>query len=389
MTPSARIQAAIEILDEILSDKPAEQALTGWARRSRYAGSKDRRAVRDHVFDALRSLRSLAALGGSCTGRGLMIGACVRSGADIDALFSGMNHAPDPVSEAERAAFGTPESEAQQADIPDWLWPEFRSSLGPRAVEAGQAMQSRAPVHLRVNLLKSSRSACIDRLRDEGIETSEHPVCGTALEVQSGERRIAQSEAYLGGYVELQDAASQAVVAGIPLTNGMRVLDYCAGGGGKTLALAAHDGVKVFAHDAAPQRMRDLPNRAARAGVSVRCLDGAQVRKQAPFDVVLVDAPCSGSGSWRRAPAGKWSLTQEKLEDLVETQAGILRETSKLVASRGFLIYATCSILDCENRNNVDRFLADHPDWKCQKQQSWSVLSGTDGFYCAHLTRTL
>ncbi|MEY8843078.1 RsmB/NOP family class I SAM-dependent RNA methyltransferase, partial [Cribrihabitans sp. XS_ASV171] len=154
-----------------------------------------------------------------------------------------------------------------------------------------------------------------------------------------------------------------------------------------TLALAAHRGVKVFAHDANPARMKDLPDRAGRAGASVSLLDTAGVQAQAPFDLVLIDVPCSGSGSWRRAPAGKWLLTPERLEALTGTQTAILRETAPLVSPGGVLAYATCSMLDCENSGRVRAFLSVEENWLLRFEKGWRVSAGSDGFYTAHLTR--
>ncbi len=385
MTPAARIQAAIDILDKILAGAPAEKALTGWARRSRYAGSKDRAGVRDHVFDALRCKRSFAALGGAETGRGLMIGAVRASDGDLETLFSGAKHAPEKVRDEE---VGRPfASDAERYDIADWLWPEFTRSLQQETVSAAKALQHRAPVHLRVNLLRGDVPRAIRELAAEDIVVQSHSACETALEVIGGQRRIAQSRAYLDGLVELQDAASQAVVASLKLRPGMRVLDYCAGGGGKTLAMAACEGIEVFAHDFAPERMRDLPKRAERAGAKVNILSASQITKLGPFDLVLVDAPCSGSGSWRRAPAGKWALTEGRLQELTATQYEILDRTSDMVARGGVLAYATCSMLDVENQGPVDSFLKANSDWSLAFQKSWLVSGGADGFFTAHLTR--
>ncbi|MCG7518238.1 RsmB/NOP family class I SAM-dependent RNA methyltransferase [Ruegeria sp. Ofav3-42] len=385
MTPAARVQASIEIIDDILAGAPVEKALTGWARRSRFAGSKDRAAVRDHVFEALRCKRSFAALGGSSTGRGIMIGSIRASGGDPDVLFSGDRHAPAPVSDLETGRDFT--SEAERYDIPDWLWPRFQAALGDQAVAAAKALQGRAPVHLRANLVKTDRAGAIAALAEEGISARAHPVCETALEVTEGARKISQGRAYNAGLVELQDAASQAVVEALDLRPGLRVLDYCAGGGGKSLALAAHPGIEVYAHDVNTGRMRDLPARAKRAGVAIRCLQPEEVAKQAPFDVVLVDAPCSGSGSWRRAPAGKWALTEEKLGALNTVQSDILKSASRLITPDGVLAYATCSMLDGENGEIVDDFLKKNPEWTGAFRKSWLVTHGADGFFSAHLTR--
>lgn len=387
MTPAARIQAAIEILDEIIAGKAAEQALTGWARRSRFAGSKDRHAIRDHVFDVLRNMRSFAALGGADTGRALMLGACRAADLDPGELFSGVGHAPLPLSEEESRQGRDPHSGAEAADIPDWLWPEFKTSLGDHAEAVANALKERAPVHLRVNSVKTGIDAAVAALAKEGISTTRHAACTTALEVTEGARRITQSEAYKTGLVELQDAASQAVVAAIPLKSGMRILDYCAGGGGKSLALATTPGVQVFAHDSAAQRMKDIPERARRAGIKVRCLSTQEVRAKAPFDVVLTDVPCSGSGSWRRSPAGKWALTQDGLDRLASTQRSILSQVADLVAEEGRLVYATCSVLATENNGAIDSFLRANPGWKRDWDKQWTMLDGTDGFYAAHLTR--
>ncbi|MDX1742537.1 MAG: RsmB/NOP family class I SAM-dependent RNA methyltransferase, partial [Ruegeria sp.] len=167
MTPAARIQASIEILDEILAGNPVEKSLTNWARRSRFAGSKDRAAIRDHVFSAIRCKRSYAALGGSETGRGLMIGAVRAAAGRLDDLFSGARHAPSIVSEAEVGRdFKT---DAERFDIPEWLWPRFQSSLGNQTVSVAQALQHRAPVHLRVNLIKTDVSTAIAALAAEDI----------------------------------------------------------------------------------------------------------------------------------------------------------------------------------------------------------------------------
>ncbi|WP_171121479.1 MULTISPECIES: RsmB/NOP family class I SAM-dependent RNA methyltransferase [unclassified Ruegeria] len=385
MTPAARVQASIDILDEILGGVPVEKALTGWARRSRFAGSKDRAAIRDHVFGAVRCKRSFAALGGAATGRGLMIGASRAAQADLAALFTGERHAPIAVLETEAGRDFA--SDAERYDIPDWMWPMFKDSLGDQAVPAAEALQRRAPIHLRANLIKTNRSDAIVALDQDGIVARVHPASDTALEVVEGARKIAQSRAYTEGLVELQDAASQAVVSALDLQPGLRVLDYCAGGGGKSLALAAHDGVEVFAHDVNAGRMRDIPARADRAGAKITTVSTQEVRKHGPFDIVLVDAPCSGSGSWRRAPAGKWALTPQRLTELTELQFEILEATSSLVGQGGTLAYATCSMLRPENDEVVDRFTALHSEWREAFRNRWLPTEGADGFFVSHLKR--
>ncbi|MEL0438579.1 RsmB/NOP family class I SAM-dependent RNA methyltransferase [Phycobacter sp. K97] len=388
MTPAARLQAAIEILDEVIAGVAAEKALTGWARRSRFAGSKDRAAVRDHVFASLRAMRSFAVLGGGMTGRGLILGMLRAQGTNPDEVFTGEGHAPSPVTDAERADPRPFASVAEERDIPDWLWSSFESSLGPDAPAAAAALQNRAPVHLRVNLGKSDREQAIRMLAQDGIVAIPHPASATALEVQEGARKLRNAKVYTNGLVELQDAASQAVVDLLPLADGMRVLDYCAGGGGKSLAMGARADLHLTAHDIDPRRMKDLPERAARAGLSVTCLSGSALNAAAPFDLVLCDAPCSGSGSWRRAPEGKWRLTRERLDEIRGIQAGILDQAAAMVSPGGVLAYATCSMLDEENQAQVQAFLARTEGWELGVQRGWRVQDGTDGFYVALLTRS-
>ncbi|MBI6630483.1 RsmB/NOP family class I SAM-dependent RNA methyltransferase [Pontibaca salina] len=387
MTPAARVQAAIEILDEYLAGKPAEQALTGWARRSRYAGSGDRAAVRDHVFDALRNTRSFAAVGGAMTGRGLMLGAARLAEQDLDTLFSGATYAPTPLSPAERDSGHPPKPGAEALDLPDWLMGDFSGSLGDNAEAVAEVLKQRAPVHLRVNTAKMTRSAAQGLLREEGITCVPHAAADTALEVKEGARRIRNSQAYRDGVVELQDAASQAAVQMLPLRDGMRVLDFCAGGGGKALAMAARAGIELYAHDADPARMSDLPKRAARAGIEVKILKSGDLQPAGPFDLVLCDVPCSGSGTWRRAPHGKWSLTPETLDRLRNSQAQILCEAADIVAPNGVLAYMTCSLLEVENDAQVSVFTEKTRNWVLQSKRSWSLLDGTDGFFTAHLKR--
>lgn len=384
MTPGARVAAAISILDEISAGMPAEQALTRWARASRFAGSKDRAAVRDHVFDVLRHWRSDAVRGGAETGRGRMIGRLRACGVDPATLFDGAGYGPSALSPAEQQAGAEPQDTATLWDMPDWLIPHVQRSLGADAERTALALTQRAPVTLRVNTARSDRGAARAALTAEGIETVPNERASTALTVTSGARRLRNSEAYRAGLVELQDAASQAAVANLPGQG--RALDYCAGGGGKALALATQ-GWQVTAHDAAPERMRDLPERAARGGHDIAICPPGDLKEGDRYDLVFCDAPCSGSGTWRRAPEGKWALTPERLAELVEIQADILRVAVRHVAPGGTLAYATCSVLDVENSAQITRFLEAHPDWQQVKVLSWPVDALGDGFFCAHLTR--
>lgn len=385
MTPGARVAAAIEILTAMADGLPAEQAMTRWARNSRFAGSKDRAAVRDHVFDVLRQRRTAAHLGGGDSGRALLIGLLRAQGIDPASLFTGGGHAPQPLSEAEQESPALPSDPETLWNLPDWIIPAFKASLGDRAEATAMALQSRAPITLRVNLAKTDIAAAAARLAEDGIETRPNPRAETALTVTGGERKIRNSASYLEGDVELQDAASQAIVAGMPKT-GM-VLDYCAGGGGKALAIAMHPQAQVCAHDIDPRRMSDLPARAARAGTPIRQIEAEDLSAAAPFDVVLCDAPCSGSGSWRRSAEGKWTLTDSRLQALMQTQDSILDAAVALTAPKGALIYATCSVLACENEDRITAFLERHPDWVQVSSERFDVDADGDGFFTAHLKR--
>lgn len=386
MTPAARISAAIEVLDAMLDGAHAEKALGGWARRSRFAGSKDRAALRDHVFGVLRCWRSYAALGGAGTGRGLMIGALRAQGTDPAELFTGEGHAPEPLSAAERAAGSAPTG-AARVDLPDWLWPLFEASLGEAAEDAALALRSRAPVMLRVNLRQGDPAQAIARLAEDGIVAQPHDIAKTALHVTEGERKISGSACYGDGLVELQDGSSQAAMARLEIAPGARVMDYCAGGGGKVLALAARVEGAFFAHDTAPQRMKDLPVRAERAGVRVKIVETARLCDEGPFDLVLCDAPCSGSGTWRRTPEAKWALTPERLSELTSIQRQILQDAAPLVAPGGVLAYATCSVFIDENQSAIAHFLSQNLDWQAVDETRFAISDGGDGFYIAQLRK--
>lgn len=274
MTPAARLSAAMELLDAILRGEPAERALTRWARASRFAGSKDRAAIRDIVFDCLRQRRSLGWLGGGDTGRALVLARAAAEGEDLDALFTGRGFDPEPVSQAERAALAGDLDAAPRAvrlDVPDFLEDELAAGLGPDFEQVMRAMQSRAPVDLRVNTLRTNPGAATVALARDGILVEPLPLVPHALRVMQNPRSVAQSRAYTQGMVELQDLSSQFVAHAAGAAPGMTVLDFCAGGGGKSLALAAamRGHGRLLAHDANLSRMKDLPERARRAGARI------------------------------------------------------------------------------------------------------------------------
>lgn len=383
MTPAARVQTAVECLDRVAGGEPAERVLTAWARTARHAGSKDRAAIRDLVFGVLRRWWSSAALGGGEDGRSRMIGYLRATGNAPGTLFTGIGYGPAPLGADEAAERPAPDR-LTALDCPPWLAPRLEASLGSAFEPVMAALQGRAPVFLRVNSARADVEAARKVLAEDGIETRPGPLSPTALEVTENARRVQTSAAYRDGLVELQDAASQAVVDMLPLEGASRMLDYCAGGGGKALALAARTRARIDAHDAEPRRLVDLPTRAARAGADIGVVPPADLRADAQYDLVLVDAPCSGSGAWRRSPEAKIRFTEDRLAELTVLQDRILDQALRHVAPGGVLAYATCSLLDEENGQRVEA-LAQRAPVECLAARQFTPLDGADGFYCAVL----
>lgn len=308
-----------------------------------------------------------------------MIGGLRAAGQDPAAVFTGQGHAPAPLGPDEQ-----PGSAEGVTDIPGWIRPLWDASLGDRGDAVADRMRQRAPVWLRVNPVKADAPQAIQALARDGIVAEPDAHLPTALRVTGNERRLSQSHAYRDGLVELQDLSPQLACAALPVAAGARVLDYCAGGGGKTLAVAGRArGLTLVAHDADPARMRDLPQRADRAGVKVR----VETAPQGPFDLVIADVPCSGSGTWRRSPDSKWRLTEASLRDLMALQARILRQVAPLVRPGGHLAYMTCSLLDAENGAQADRFLQENPGFRHVSRHLWTPLDASDGFFLSLMTR--
>ncbi|HKK35775.1 MAG TPA: RsmB/NOP family class I SAM-dependent RNA methyltransferase [Paracoccaceae bacterium] len=390
MTPAARAQAAIDLLDAWAPGRPMDRILTAWGRRARYAGSKDRAAVADLVYDALRRWRSLAWPESGAGGRARVLALAEEAGA-LDAWFDGSRHGPAPITAAERArldarAAGDPAPpEGVRLDLPDWLVGPMRAGLGPGGDAAILALGARAPVDLRVNRRRATPEAARARLAEDGVETEAGPLSPLCLRVTSGARRLRAAGAWLEGWVEVQDAASQAAASFAQVRPGERALDLCAGGGGKALALAA-EGAEVTAHDADPARMADLPARAARAGVRV---PRAERTPGGTFELVFVDAPCSGSGAWRRNPDAKWALTPARLDELGGVQDAVLATAATRVAPGGRLVYATCSLLEEENGAAVARFLSAPlgAAFRAGETLRLDPRDGGDGFFAVRLWR--
>ncbi len=390
MRRAARLAAAIELVAAFdAGGTPLERQFSSWARANRYAGSGDRAAIGDLVHDVLRRRRSLAWRMRDDSARAALIALVAAQGEDPATLFDGSTHAPAPLTASERAALAAPPPPAPdpvRLDYPDWLDGALRASLGARFEPAMTALRRRAPLDLRVNTLKASVAEAADALAAEGIETRPAPHAPHGLRAAPG-AKLRAGRAWAEGLVEPQDAASQAAAALAGAEPGATVLDYCAGGGGKTLALAAAMAGRgrLIAHDAQPARMADLPARAARAGAQVTLrgpgtLDDLRGR----CDLVFVDAPCSGSGSWRRDPAGKWRLTPERLEALCALQPRLVAEAARFVRPGGRLAYATCSMLAAENAAALAAMRV--PPFALQLEpcasMSLTPADDADGFFC-------
>lgn len=380
MTPAARYQAAIDVLDAMArEDIAAEPALLRWSRGARYAGSKDRAAVRDIVFSVLRNRNSCAYFGGGAAARSLVLGYVRLTKADPAGVFTGQGHAPPPLTGDELNLVSAPVKGGVPPDMPDWLLPELEQSLGACLDDYLAVMRERAAVFLRVNILKGTSDNAIAALSEDGIETLPHPKVDGALIVRTGARRLPQSRAVVDGLIEIQDAHSQALVACLKLQQGQSALDYCAGGGGKALAMAQYTQARVAAHDQSTDRMQDIPARAARAGVDIKI----GVAPGQKFDLVLCDVPCSGSGAWRRAADARWRLTPQELQDLQQRQQDILKKAGQFVKPGGRLAYATCSVLRSENEKIVNGFAHSGAGWTAPQCQRWPASALGDGFFLA------
>ena len=385
MTPGAHIAAAIEVLDQILAGKNAEVSLIKWGRSNRFAGSGDRYAIRDIVYDALRQKNSLTKRSKNISGRSWIIALLKKREVNLDEYFGTTRYSPPKIKKWELELLPI-ENESDLYDIPDWLWPKWKASLGIKAIEVADTLKERANIFLRVNIIKGTREDAIQALEKDGIISKFHPTVSTALIVNKGTRKIKNSEAYNIGLVELQDASSQASVLKLNIDQNGPILDFCAGGGGKSLALSAYLNKPIFAYDANFERMKDLPNRARRSGANIRVIKSNDLKKS-HYGIVFCDAPCSGSGSWRRDPEGKWSLTLQDYERLLTLQENILATASQLVKPNGNLVYATCSILKDENKAQIQKFLKNTNDWELRREKFSIPSELGDGFYFCILKR--
>jgi len=427
MIPAARIAAAIEVLTDLETRRrPAADALKDWGQTHRFAGSKDRAAIASLVYDALRRRASAAYVMGADTPRAVMLGMLRdlrgMSPAEIHSLFSGEGHAPATLTAQEQANLetgslaGAPDHVA--GDYPEWLAPAFAGVFGEHAVEEGRALAARAPVDLRVNTLKVGRDKALVELEHLEARAAALSPIGLRLPLTADGRGPALSAepAYAKGHVEIQDEGSQiAALCGLAQP-GEQILDFCAGGGGKTLALAAQTDNKgqIYAYDSDGRRLMPIYARLERAGarnVQVRAPKGKAdvlTNLQGRCDLVVVDAPCTGSGTWRRNPDAKWRMRPGALEQRMKDQDEAIQNAAKFVKSGGRLLYVTCSLLKAENEERIQSFLTAHPDFESFDPAEMArraslprlvehargfglrltpATTGTDGFFIAMLVR--
>lgn len=398
MKPAGRLQAAIEVIREIQDRHwPASQALADWGRTHRFAGSGDRAAIGNLVYDALRRKASISALMGEETPRALALGALVhvwgespRSASD---LCDGSKFAPEPISEKERggleAVLGEDAPPHVRGNYPEWLHGSFERAFADRAAQEGAALAARAPVDLRVNTLKADRDKLLKSLAKFHPSLTKLSPLGLRISPPMGPGRSPHLEADAAhgrGWFEVQDEGSQVASLLAGAAPGRQVLDLCAGSGGKTLALAAAMDNKgqIYAWDADAMRLRPIFERLKRAGVR-----NAQVLRagesdalsdlEGRMDVVVVDAPCTGAGVWRRRPDAKWRLRPHALEQRRAEQSLVLDQAIRLVRVGGRLIYITCSVLPEENGDQVAAFLERHPDFRLVPyKQVWAETIGTE-----------
>ena len=406
MTPAARLQMAIDILEGLeKTSQPTDRFLKSWFRIRRFAGSKDRRAVAEQVFAAQRRRAQLSHRMGSDTPRARIIAALLESGEDIAALFSG-GYGPAPLTDAEQAAIAATPPPAPgwvKGEYPQWLEGELKRAFGDDLTAEMAAFIERAPTDIRVNTLKTSREAVLAAL---GIDAALTPYAPYGIRINGDATQLSKSPLFESGAFEFQDEAAQIASVLCGAQPGMRVLDLAAGAGGKSLALAAamQNQGEIIACDTRGEALFELERRSQRAGVSIiKTLPLDHGQPSGEFDLVLVDAPCSGTGTWRRQPELRWRMTPGWLAALTQTQDKLLDQAAALVRPGGRFVYATCSVLPVENQDRMEALQTRRPGFTpINLAQEWGsgpppglgsdfragpAKTGTDGFYCAALIK--
>jgi 16S rRNA (cytosine967-C5)-methyltransferase len=432
MTPAARLSAAIELIETIDAQRvPAAKALKEWGTAHRYAGSGDRAAIAGLIWDVLRRRASSAWLMGADTARARVLGMLkLERGMDteaIAALCDGGRFAPEPLSETERTALTSRTLDAAPphiaGDYPEWLDAPLTAVFGDDRVAEATAMASRAPLDLRVNTLKAKREKVLASLAHLGAKPTPWSPIGLRIELGADARNpgVHAEEDFIKGAVEVQDEGSQLAALLSAAKPGEQVIDLCAGAGGKTLALVAmmQGKGRLIATDHDKRQLAPIYERLSRAGVhnaEVRAPKGdadplADIKASA--DLVLIDAPCTGTGTWRRNPDAKWRMRPGALEVRLKDQAEVLDRASGLVKPGGRIAYVTCSVLPAENNEQVRAFVARQPEFAVvpphetasvlwdraedfenaalSSPEGWLMTphrTGTDGFFVSVLKRS-
>ncbi|MBZ9682908.1 MULTISPECIES: RsmB/NOP family class I SAM-dependent RNA methyltransferase [unclassified Mesorhizobium] len=427
MRLGGRLAAAIEVLEDIgRRHRPVADALKDWGLSHRFAGGGDRAAIGNIVYDALRRKRSAGWLLGEDTPRAIGFGALLlewsQTAQSLNAALEGDKFAPPLLSATELQAIAerrlADAPPAVRADIPDWCEPLFQRAFGETWVEEGAALATRPPLDIRVNTLQADRAKVLAELAQTGASAARIAPYGIRIPPIDGDGRhpnVQAEPAFQKGWFEVQDEGSQIAAALAGATAGMQVLDFCAGAGGKTLALSAamDNHGQIFAHDAEKARLAPIFDRIRRSenrNVQVATKPAELAPLTGHMDIVLVDAPCTGSGTWRRRPDAKWRLTQRQLDARKGEQATILDAARTYVKLGGLLVYVTCSVFDEENGEQIAAFRERHSGFApVDHRQLWDsrfpghtaamrigalggislspALSGTDGFYFCAMRR--
>jgi len=383
MQPYAQTQAAIEILAEAEEiSRPVDRVISFYFRNNRYIGSKDKKAIAEQVYSTLRQQGlidwALQQVELQPTARLRVAGQMLLKGQDLSQTFHGERFAPRPLNGTEKAVEGILEKMEHaptyaKLNYPAWAGKLLLKAFDERLHEAMEALNEQAPTDIRMNLLKGKKDRVAMILADDGLEGEVTPLSANGVRL-SNPGNLFGMQAFRDGLFEVQDAGSQIIAALCLAQPGMKVTDYCAGAGGKTLALAAAMDNKgmLIAGDIIEPKIGELKKRLRRAGVDnvqtqvwpIETRNTWLKRRKQTQDIVLLDVPCSGSGVWRRNPDAKWVLTQERLDELCEIQQSILQQASALVAKGGRLVYATCSVFEEENEAQIERFLSENKGFK-------------------------
>jgi 16S rRNA (cytosine967-C5)-methyltransferase len=394
MRLAGRVQAAIEILTEISTrHRPANEALKDWGKAHRFAGSSDRHAIGTLVYDGLRNRRSAAHAAGDDTPRAILLGVLKsvwKLSADEIVTLAQEPHGPGALTTDEAKILSSAPALAPlavAADLPDWLMPSYVKNFGDDALAQAQALARRAPIDLRVNTLKATREKVLESLQRFGVAPGPLSPLAIRIEAPGPDQKHVNVEAEPAhgmGWFEVQDAASQIAALMSGAAPGETVADICAGAGGKTLALAAmmQNQGRLVAHDRDRHRLRPIFERITRAGATnIEVLSAEQAGQMKPesFDRIVIDAPCSGTGSWRRKPDAKWKLTQKQLDQRIKDQRDVLHAGAALLRPGGTLTYITCSVLPEENDAQVTAFLAASPMFESVTfAEQWRSVIGTE-----------